>query len=454
MHRRVAGVIEQRDPESDEHAALIAEHLEAAGDPRAAFDWHMRAAAWSNHRDRAAARASWQRARHVADRLPADDPDRLRMQIEPRNLLCATAFFVGGSFDGTGFEELQELCAAAGDKVSLAIGMSGAILALAANRRPRDAAALASEFLELIDAIGDPTLAVALLHAAAYAYSEAGQAREALRVAQRVIDLAGGDLTLGNLVFGSPLALATGMKSFAQMRLGIPGWREGADAAIAMAAPIDPTTHVGTIMWKYISAIPIGALPADATALNETAEALRIAEQTGDDFLLGLAQLCHGLTQIERGGQHRDQGLAVLRLARDAAERGRFPRVAIPVVDPQIAREMARAGDFDGAVELARSVFEDDLETGELLWAWMAAAVLVESLLARRADGDLPEAQATIDRLAASSVDPDYMLNGFTVLRLRGLLARAQGDTDAHQRFAERVHAQAAAAGFGPLAAV
>ena len=44
LHRRLATAIEQRDPGSaDENAALIAEHLEAAGDLREAFDWHMRA---------------------------------------------------------------------------------------------------------------------------------------------------------------------------------------------------------------------------------------------------------------------------------------------------------------------------------------------------------------------------------------------------------------------------
>jgi predicted ATPase len=44
LHRRVAAAIESRDPGSaDENAALIAEHLQAAGDLHAAFDWHMRA---------------------------------------------------------------------------------------------------------------------------------------------------------------------------------------------------------------------------------------------------------------------------------------------------------------------------------------------------------------------------------------------------------------------------
>ena len=56
MHRRVAAAIEERDPDAaDENAALIAEHLEAAGDLHAAYRWHMRAGAWSTTRDIAAA---------------------------------------------------------------------------------------------------------------------------------------------------------------------------------------------------------------------------------------------------------------------------------------------------------------------------------------------------------------------------------------------------------------
>ena len=44
LHRRLAAAIEARDPAAaDENAALIAEHLEAAGDLHAAYGWHMRA---------------------------------------------------------------------------------------------------------------------------------------------------------------------------------------------------------------------------------------------------------------------------------------------------------------------------------------------------------------------------------------------------------------------------
>jgi len=73
LHRCLARAIEQRDPGSvDENAALIATHLEAAGNLREAFSWHMRAGSWSRYRDIGAARVSWQHARQVADRLSSD----------------------------------------------------------------------------------------------------------------------------------------------------------------------------------------------------------------------------------------------------------------------------------------------------------------------------------------------------------------------------------------------
>ncbi|MGV7643217.1 hypothetical protein [Mycobacterium persicum] len=55
-------------------------------------------------------------------------------------------------------------------------------------------------------------------------------------MAQRAVDLAAGDPTKGGLIFGSRLAMATGLKGFAGICLGMAGWQANSDAAIAMAA--------------------------------------------------------------------------------------------------------------------------------------------------------------------------------------------------------------------------
>ena len=175
-HRRLAAAIQERDPESaDENAALIAEHLEAAGELHAAYGWHMRAATWATNRDIAAARLSWERARKIADALPAEDPDRTAMRIAPRTMLCGTAWRVHVNVAGDRFEELRELCTAAGDKASLAIGMAGLVIDHAYQDRIREASQLASEAWALIESIGDPTLTVGLSLPVIYAKTESAE---------------------------------------------------------------------------------------------------------------------------------------------------------------------------------------------------------------------------------------------------------------------------------------
>src|SRR6185437_15650514 len=180
VHRRLASVIEQRDGDSvGENAALIAEHLEAAGDLRSAYAWHMRAGAWSNNRDIRAARISWERARRVADALPANDPERTAMRIRPRTALCSSTWRVGLGVADTGFDELRGLCCSAGDDVSLVIGMYRQVAGLVFEHRHREAAVLASEQFRLIEESPNALRGVAIVHGAALAKLVAGEAVEA-----------------------------------------------------------------------------------------------------------------------------------------------------------------------------------------------------------------------------------------------------------------------------------
>ena len=87
LHRRLAAAVEHRNAaETEANSAVIAAHLEAAGDFREAFGWHMRAGTWFTNRDINAARTSWQRAQKLADQLPTDEPHRDSMRIAPRAL--------------------------------------------------------------------------------------------------------------------------------------------------------------------------------------------------------------------------------------------------------------------------------------------------------------------------------------------------------------------------------
>ena len=236
LHRRVAAAIQSRDPAAaEEQAALIAEHLEAAGDLHAAYGWHMRAATWATNRDIAAARLSWERAQTIADALPAEDPNRTAMRITPRTMLCGIAYRVHMNVAGDRFEELRQLCAAAGDKGSLAIAMAGLVIDHVYQARMREASQLASEAMALIESIGDPTLTVGLSFAAIRAKVTSAEWPDALRWSQKVIDLADGDPAKGNFIVGSPLAFALTTRAMVRYALGRPGWRDDLQQALAMA---------------------------------------------------------------------------------------------------------------------------------------------------------------------------------------------------------------------------
>jgi adenylate cyclase len=174
LHLRAAAV-QARDPGSaDENAALIADHLEAAGDLHGAYDWHMRTGEWSTNRDITAAHLSWERARQVADSLPADDPSRTAMRIAPRALVCGSAWRVYASI-AVRYEELRGLCTLVGDKTSLAIGMAGLVREHMMHARVREASRLASEYMALVESIGDATLTVGATTAAMHTKLKTGE---------------------------------------------------------------------------------------------------------------------------------------------------------------------------------------------------------------------------------------------------------------------------------------
>jgi class 3 adenylate cyclase len=450
LHRRVAAAIEASGPEStDQNAALIAEHLEAARDLRAAYGWHMRAATWATNRNIAAARLSWERARKIADALPANDPDRAAMRIAPRTMLCGTAFRVHENMAGARFDELRQLCTAAGDTASVAIGMTGLVADHAFQARMREVSQLASEAMTLIESIGDPNLTVALSVPLIYAKLECGEWPDVLRWSQTAIDLADGDPSRGNLITGSPLAIAFTHRAIARYSLGRPGWRDDQRHGLAMARSVDPRTYAGAVMYVYGAAIPGGVLRPDDSAMRQIEDALEGAEQFGDDYALVLARLTLGLALVHRDtAAERDRGQRLLAEVRDVFVSQRHNVGELPIVDVYLARERARRGDRDEAIQLMRAAVDHLFDDAQLPWGTPATGVFVETLLNRGTDADVAEAEAAIVRLAAAPTDDDIPPRDILLLRLRALLARARANENAYRDLRDRYRANARSLGF------
>jgi adenylate cyclase len=449
LHRRVAAVMQRTHGGfTGQEAAVVATQYTAAGDLRDAFDWHMQAATWYGARDIRAARASWQLALRVADRLPGDDPDLLAMRIAPRALLCGSAFQVGGTPADTGFDELRALTAAAGDKKSLAVGMAGHLTTLTFNARHREAADMALEFATLVESVGDPAMTVGLFYAAAQAKWEAGESAESLRLAQRIIDIADGDPTMGDFVIGSPLAWAITVKGAAEMSLGRRGWRDELDAGVALAQSFDATTRPFAQLYKYAAAAQNGAVLPHAEDVAQAAETLEIAQRSGNNTAVAYALLNRATTLIHNDSGAGSAGLEMLAKAREMFVNEQLTVSLRRMSDIEFARERTRSGDLGGAIDLATTVLAEQFDSGEMIFRGPATTVLVEALLARGSTADINDAQRAIDRLAAVPIEPGFVLHELPVLRLRALLARAHGDEPGYQQFVERFRAKAQEADF------
>ncbi len=448
-HRRLAEAIEQRAPGSvEENATLIAEHRHAAGDFDIAYAWHMRAAAWSAKRDVAAARSSWERARNIADELADDKQNVLDMRIAPRTMLCATSFHALTMAENLGrFIELRELCAAAGDRVSLAIGMTGQVTEYLYAARVRQAAMLASEHLELLESIGDANLTVGLSFPAFATWFSQAQMVAISRWSQRVIDLAEGDAALGGgFGLASPLAAALAFRGIARWWQGQPGWREDLRGAVAMAQQVDAATLGYVLAWTYSVEILYGVVRADEFALRASQAAVTAAEHTGNDNAVMVCSYGLGVVLLyQQDPMDRRRGLELVEKAL-AVARVRVPSL-VAITTLVSARERAASGECDAAIAAMRDAV-DELYAGAR-WGWLVAgiAILVETLLDRGSDSDLAEADAAIGKLGIFRRESDSVIVDITARRLGAMLARARGDEDA-PKLANEYLAMAQSLGF------
>ena len=268
---------------------------------------------------------------------------------------------------GGQFEELRELCTAAGDKASLAIGMAGLFGDFAFHDRICEASELASEAMDLIESIGDPTLTVGLALMAIYAKLENAEWSDVLRWSQAVIDLADGDPSIGGLIFGSPLPIAVGVRGIARYHLGRVGWREDVQHGLAMARSAEP----------YSAQLPspdlqlgntVCVLAADDPAMREIEDALQNAERFGDDLGAAIMRMTLGNALVHRhtAAEH-DRGQQLLAELSDVFLRNGQTLGEVPLVNVYAARVQARRGDLDDAIPIMRAATDHVFREGRVL---------------------------------------------------------------------------------------
>ena len=262
--------------------------------------------------------------------------------------------------------------------------------------------------------------------------------------------MAGDDPAAGDLLLGSPLAVAFTTRGMARYSLGRPGWREDQRHGLAMALRADPLSLAAALPFVYFLGIPIGVLRPDDSAVREIEDSLRIAERSADDLAVANARMTLGIALVHRPtAAERDRGNRLLVETADIFVRREHNLADLPIVEVFVARERALRGEAGQAISLMRAAGDQVFREGRLL-AWGAAAtgVFVETLLDRGTDDDLVEADAAVARLATAPADDGVAVRDIWLLRLRALLARARRDDAAYWELVGRYRAMAKSLGF------
>jgi adenylate cyclase len=270
-----------------------------------------------------------------------------------------------------------------------------------------------------------------------------------LRFARRVIDLAEGDLGQGKLIFAVPVPTAIALRGLARSCLGMSGWQADFDQAMTHARTLDAFSFSGVSWYAHLTPLIYGVARPHAAMLRDTADTLALAEQTGDHLGLDLARSARGIVLIHSGGTDRDAGLALLSSVCDregAWQRG-FSSV-MAITESYVAREKARRGDLDEALDSARHAVEHLTAAGSVMWNMPATAALVDVLLTRRLARDLDEADAAIEKWTSTTCDLGVTLHEVWSLRMRAQLARARKEDTAYRDLRERYRRKATELGF------
>ena len=277
--------------------------------------------------------------------------------------------------------------------------------------------------MALLEAIDDPTPTMGLAFLAFVNWLGVGEFGEILRWSQTIVDLAAGDPGKGaGFGMGSPLAIALAWRGTAQWWLGRPGWRLDLQDAVALARRSNPETLSGAVAWTYGFAMQYGVLRTSDYVVRVSADAVQTAERASSDRALGLAAYTLAVALLNRdAASDRARGLELMMRAREVWLRKRA-LFLIPVTDLWAARETARRGDVDAAIEAARRAVTELRNAGNLFYGLWGTGVLVETLLERGADTDVAEAHEAIDSLP--NLPADSPICQITLLRMRTLLAR------------------------------
>ena len=429
-HRRLATAIQEYAPGSvEQNAALIAEHLQAAGELHAAYGWHLRAAEWLRPRDVPAARAQWQNARRIADELPDDHDDVIAMRTAPRTMLISTTLFVGSDADiDERYREFHDLTTQTGDLTSLALATAGLIFSFAVhdNRVP-EAAALASELEDMVSHVDcDAETRSIILNAVAFVRFANCEFDAALEVIDAIHALST-DVPAVELISANALlsAIETCAGRYEQGRRRL---REELEHARAL-----PSIRYALILIYVVVTTALGVAQADEM-VDHVREALRRAESLDAISGIIVAQLACGTVLLRVEDAALNEAIDVLHKAHANMRKHKSMTIALPAADADLAIDAARHGRIDEAIDELHATFALHMAGGSRVFVGCAGEALVGLLIERGSTDDLTEAHRIVDQWQDRR--PGIPALDLWWLKSRALLVKMEGDSEGYAALA------------------
>jgi class 3 adenylate cyclase/tetratricopeptide (TPR) repeat protein len=434
VHAAVATNMTTQYPDRlDELAALLAYHWQSAKVPLEAARWHARAAAWSGTSDPMQSLRHWREVQELADSAPESD-EATSLSLTARIFRLQFSWRLGISHEEAEavFHEAEQMAAKAGDVRSRALLLAtyGSIVGVN-DGNVEEYANLARRAVALAEESGNSTLYMAVAPAS-YGIFCISEAREAVAILDRAIELADGDATLAaGLVVACPLAFCHIFKGGMVSYLGkLDEARHLIERGMKIAREHGDVETVG---WGHMWATWVAHLVGDpAGMLAHAQQAVEIAERLGDAFSRAWAWSWLGIAKLEQGDWKQsidalERSMAISTERRTAVEGadwrlGMLAEAWLGAGDAERARPLA-----EEAVQLARSRGRRHFEVLALLS--FARVVIGASGAAERDD-----VEAVLEQARQLSRDSDAPpLEAMVHLELAEL-ARHAGDEAGRQR--------------------
>jgi class 3 adenylate cyclase/tetratricopeptide (TPR) repeat protein len=431
LHGRVARVVQELYPDKlDERAALLAHHLEHAGETLDAARWHRRAARWAGVHDHAGALRHWQRARALLATMPeSQEVIRLRLGCCPQILIGL--WYGGASEDEAAiiFKEGRELADRAADLRSLAF-----LNATYANIRLAHGAAdyldYAREAARLADGVGDLRMRLVAYAALMRCLQPAGLLSEAVMRGENLLKEAGEDRSL-EVFFVRSIQLPS---------LALVGrWPEAVASFQREIQRAHEDRQLDQLGWACAEYGDLCSSLGDAqAALDHARQGVEIAEKVGDPLMRTYAYFSLGLAH-RRVGSYAE-AVTVLERARTIVQESHTGLEYEPSIASFLASAYVDSGDMgralrsaEEAVTLVRQRRLRHLEP----WAHLALGYVL--LRARGLESRNAIEAALGDALRSSREIGMKMSEPFIVLE-RAELARLSGDETTCQRELREAH--------------